>query len=50
VHTYGKVMSDSEIAALIDGVTAADIQRVATQMLATTPTLLYYGDMTQSQN
>lgn len=43
--TYGKLKKPSEVAAEIDAVTGADLQRVAAAMLKTTPTLAAYGDL-----
>lgn len=42
-----KIQTPAEICALIDGVTAADVQRVATNMLKTPPSLSAYGDLTR---
>lgn len=46
VITYGKVDTPEQIASLIDQVTAADITRVASDMLDTTPSVAAYGDLT----
>merc|ERR1712194_145412 len=43
--TYNKVKSASEICAEIDAVTAADIQRTASSMLKTNPTVAGHGDL-----
>lgn len=43
--TYGKVQHASEICAQVDAVTGADVQRVASEMLKTTPSVAAYGDL-----
>lgn len=43
--TYGKVQTQSELAALIDAVQPEDIQRVAKKMLSTPPTIAAAGNL-----
>jgi len=46
VLTYGARTPPSELAAQIDSVTAADLNKVATKLLKTEPSIVVYGDST----
>jgi processing peptidase subunit alpha len=47
VLIYGRVKSAKEMCDEIDAVTAKDIQRVAAEMLKTTPSVAAYGDLSR---
>ena len=49
ILTYGNRESAESVCAKIDSVTAADLQRVAQQALASVPTVIVYGDISTTQ-